>query len=296
MKIIPIALKDHYAGRAHTLARLWRIERLDGEIFGFTDHDQPIEFESLTYSPSSVFDASAIATRGELNVDNLEVQGLIDSDGITTADIEAGRWDGARIEIREVNYKDLTQGANILRVGDLGEIKRSPGAYVAEMRGLMQFLQNNAVKVVAPACNARLGDERCGVDLSLYTQSGSVSAVTDRRQITISVVEDDGYFNYGLITFTDGANAGIGKEIKKQEAGAIDLFEPFPYDIEAGDAFTISPGCNKTHASRLVTDSSGEEVTEWYGDCKDKFDNLVNFRGFPTVPGQDKVLLVGGQK
>ena len=43
---------------------------------------------------------------------------------------------------------------------------------------------------------------------------------------------------------------------------------------------TVVPGCNKTGRG---------------GDCQVKFDNLVNFRGFEDVPGQDKVLVYGGQ-
>jgi uncharacterized phage protein (TIGR02218 family) len=40
--------------------------------------------------------------------------------------------------------------------------------------------------------------------------------------------------------------------------------------VEAGDAFTITAGCDKH-----------------FKTCKAKFDNSVNFRGFPHVPGID---------
>ena len=43
--------------------------------------------------------------------------------------------------------------------------------------------------------------------------------------------------------------------------------------IAAGHAFTIRAGCDK----RIAT-------------CAAKFANAVNFRGFPTIPGQDAVL------
>ncbi len=43
--------------------------------------------------------------------------------------------------------------------------------------------------------------------------------------------------------------------------------------MQAGDAFTIRPGCDKSFAT-----------------CRAKFDNAVNFRGFPHVPGTDQVL------
>lgn len=296
MKAIGTALLDHYAGRAHTLARLWKVIRQDGEVFGFTDHNEAITYDLIVYQPSSVFDASAIATRGDMNVDNLEAQGLLDSDGITAADIEHGLWDGAAVEILEVNYRDLGAAANILRVGDLGQIKRRQGIYVAEMRGLMQKLQNNFIRLVTPGCNADLGDDRCQVSLAAYTVTGSVSSVTSSRKFVIASGQGDGYFNFGKITFTSGLNDGLSMEVNSYlNDGTLETFLPMPYAVAPGDNFTIYPGCNKVHAANIEIDSSGDEEKVWYGDCKNKFGNVINFRGFPGVPGQDRVQLFGGQ-
>ena len=41
-------------------------------------------------------------------------------------------------------------------------------------------------------------------------------------------------------------------------------------DIAVSDGFTVTAGCDK----QLET-------------CKTKFDNVVNFRGFPHMPGND---------
>lgn len=54
---------------------------------------------------------------------------------------------------------------------------------------------------------------------------------------------------------------------------SIALLEPPVRSITAGDAFVIRAGCDK----RLET-------------CGSKFANVVNFRGFPHIPGQDSVL------
>ena len=165
MKSLSTELLAHYAAGGTTLARLWKLTRQDAEVFAFTDHDSAITYLSITYEPSSVFDASAISTSGDLNVDNLDTQGLLDSAGITSQDLEAGLWDGAEVEIVEVNYKDLTMGHNPLRFGSLGEVQRSGLTYTAELRGLMHKLQNNIGRTVTPSCDAVLGDARCGVDL-----------------------------------------------------------------------------------------------------------------------------------
>lgn len=279
---ISAALDAHYASSAETTARLWKLTRRDGQVFGFTDHDAPITYLSVDYEPTSAFDASAISTRGELNVDGLEALGLLDSEGITEQDIEAGLWDGASCVLMEVNYKDLTMGHNTLSTGDVGQIQRKGLTYTAELRGLMQAFQNNIGRVVVASCDADLGDTRCGVDLEALRVSGTVTTGAATRTFTASALaQAANYFTYGVVTWVTGSNAGKSMEVKQHSAGGVfSLQLDMPETIDVGDTFTVVPGCNK--AGRT-------------GDCKTKFNNLVNFRGFEDVPGQKKVLIYGGQ-
>jgi uncharacterized phage protein (TIGR02218 family) len=279
-KTIPAGLLAHYASGQTTLARLWKVTRNDGAVYGFTDHDQPLSFGGLDYAPSSAFDASAIATRGELNVDDLQVQGLLDNAGITADDIEAGLWDGAAVEIRQVNWADLGNGAELLRVGTVGNVQRQRGQYVVEMRGLMQAFENTIVEVVTPTCHAVLGDARCGVDMDAVKVASAVTTATSRRAFTASgLAQAAGYFTGGQVTFTSGLNDGVSMEIKDHDAGGVlSLQLALPYDLTVADTFDIWPGCDKTKAT-----------------CIAKFDNLLNFRGFSFVPGMDRILKVGGQ-
>ena len=279
MKTIPSDLLAHYGTGCLTTAVLWKVTRTDGLVFAFTDHDRELTFGGTTYSPSSAFDASTIATSSELNVDNLEVAGILDAAGITAADIEAGLWDGASVEVRRVNWADLADGAEILRVGSIGQVQRRTGGYTAELRGLMQALQKNVGRVIMPTCDATLGDARCGVNLPALAVTGSVTTATSRRAFTDSAIAAvAGYFDGGEIEWTSGANDGIRMDVKTQlSGGVVELALPMPYDIAVSDAFTIRPGCDK----RKTT-------------CGTKFSNVVNFRGFSFVPGPDETLKVGG--
>jgi len=277
MKTQSAALAAHYQGDETTLATLWKVTRRDGQVYGFTDHPEPITHDGVTYEPSSSYDASAVRTLAELNVDDLEVHGLLASDGITAEDIEAGLWDGAAVQILEVNYADLTMGENVMRVGELGEAQREGLTYKVELRGLMQKLQNNIGRVVTPACDADFGDARCGIDLEARRVPITVTAATDARTFEVIGLGADGYA-YGVVTWTNGANAGLSMEVKRQVGAELTLQLPMPYAIQPDDEATIVPGCDKTKAT-----------------CKDVYFNVVNFRGFSFVPGGDKVLKVGGQ-
>lgn len=283
MKTLSTELQAHYASGTTTLARLWKITRRDGEVYGFTDHDRRITYpvvDGTTYVPSSAFDASAIATRDQLNTDNLEAVGLLDAAGITAADIEAGRWDGAQVQIIEVNWADLTMGHNTLRVGELGEVQRRGQTYSAELRGLMAKLGNRVGRIVTPGCDAVLGDARCGVALGGLTVLGTVTDVTSQRIFEVAALtQEAAYWDGGVLTFSSGANDGLAMEVKAHAAdGLLTLQLPMPYPVTVGDSISIVPGCDRSFAT-----------------CRDRYNNTVNFRGFPDVPGQDQVLLVGGQ-
>lgn len=276
-KSISAELAAHLAGDALTLATLCKVTLRDGAVFGFTDHDAEIAYDSVTYSPSSVYDASAIATSSQLNVDNLEVKGLLNDDGITVEDLEAGRWDGAAFEFIRVNYKDLTMGHEWMAKGSIGDVKRGRGVFEAEFRRLMHKLQNTIGRVVKPSCDATLGDARCGV--VLVPVAGTVSSVTSNRAFDTDLAAAAGTYTFGVLTWTTGANADASMEVKLHSTGGgIELQLAMGYDVQVGDDFDIVPGCDKTKATCIAT-----------------FNNVVNFRGFSFVPGQDKTLLVGGQ-
>src|SRR5689334_11250915 len=95
---IPFALLEHYRSRGTSLALLWRIVRVDGLIFTFTSHEQDILYLGEIYRTTSAFDPSAVVSKGDLSVDNLEVVGILSAPGIEREDIEAGRWDYARVQ------------------------------------------------------------------------------------------------------------------------------------------------------------------------------------------------------
>ena len=132
---------------------------------------------------------------------------------------------------------------------------------------------------------ARLGDARCGVDLTgvtsdaglAITSTATVTAVTDRQQFTVSndqiAVIPDNFFYKGHAVWATGANAGDDLEIMSNAGGLVTLLFPTLADIAGGDTLTMITGCDRTRAQ-----------------CRDKFANAKRFRGFPDLPGRQKLL------
>jgi uncharacterized phage protein (TIGR02218 family) len=280
MKTLSTALQAHLDSGATTLAWCWLIERADGVDFGFTDHDRPLEFGGVTYEPESGFAASEIRSGTDLAVDAQEAEGVLTSDTITETDILDGRWDNAQVEVWRVNWSAVSQRV-LMRRGAIGQVRRGRLAFVAEVRSLAHLLNQTVGRTFQHACDAELGDARCGVDLEdpTYKGTGSVTALAADRSFTASGLGSfaAGLFTLGRLTWTSGANAGRVAEVASHtvRAGArhIALLEAPVRLITVGDDFVVRAGCDK----RLET-------------CRDRFANVVNFRGFPHIPGQDTVI------
>ena len=377
------ALTAHYARGSTTFAQCMRVTLTNGTVFGFTSVDIDLTIDGVVYLASSGVTPSAMVSTNTLAVDNMEVQAFLDNDLITEGDLNAGLWDYAEVRMFEVNYRNLAAGIRREARGHIGEVSSGRNTFTAELRGLTDAYTRMVGELYGPACRARFGDARCKVDLSDYTVTGSIEAVSaDGRIITdtsrnepgppagqaitgisrdkaavvtspghgfksgqyilinqvsgvtqqdlngingrnyvISVLDADrfsipvdtrplatnaangptsevlvyspyvgggvaiaagatGYFAGGLMTMTSGANEGLSVEVGTYVPGIMSMRLSFPYPVEVGDTYTMVAGCGK----RFVE------------DCKNKFDNIVNFRGEPHLPGMDQVIIFGGQE
>jgi len=269
-----------------TEARIWRVVRKDGQVFTFASIDIDLKVDGLTYSAATGFSASAVSNTGSLAVDNLEVAGFMHSASITDADIVAGRWDAATVYVADVNYRNVTQGRTVVATGFVGNVNSGLIGFSVECRGLSQLLSQNIGRTVTASCDANVFDARCGLDPAPYLVTGIVTASADHKHFAdTSITHASGWFDFGLVTWTSGANVGLSQEIKRQELGNFTLQLRMPYVIAPGDTYSMLPGCNK-----LLKGGSSGDLGEYNGDCKVKYNNVVNFRGHPEVPRLNRTI------
>ncbi len=274
MKTASSQFAAHIAGETTSLATCWKVTRKDGVVFGFTDFDQTLLIDGVSYEARTGYTRTAIQTISDLSVDNLDIESAFDSEAITAQDLRDGIWDNAEVLIFLVNWTALSQGKIILKRGMIGQVELKDALYRAELRGLTQLFSQNIGELYTADCRADLGDTRCGVNLEALTASGVVTASDNRYGFTDnSRTEEDDYWKGGLITWISGANAGRRMEIRAFASGTFTLFLPMPSEIAVGDAYTARPGCNKT-----------------FETCCSRYGNGINFRGEPYVPGTDAVL------
>ena len=280
MRATPAALVAHMAGSVTTLAYLIKLTRTDGVVLAVTDNDQAIVYGGTTYVSTVGINASAIQTTASLSVDNLEANGFLSAMGINDADIATGLWDYCDARVYRVNYADLSMGDEKLARGWLGEISTARIEVKTEIRSLTQKLQSRLGEIVTPHCKADTFDARCKLVAIEGTWKFSGVAVSTvvaaQRQFTASALTQAvDFFTAGKVVWTAGLNAGLSKEIKTHAAsGNILLQEPMPYAVSVADTFVIFVGDRKRYAE----------------DCLGKFNNAINFRGFPFLPGDDLLM------
>ena len=281
MKLLDSGLDAHLQSGATTLCWCWRLTRRDGVRQGFTDHDYDVVFDGTAFEAAAGFTASDIKDGVGLSVDNLEVTGALSSLHLNEADLSAGRYDDARVEIFRVNWQTPSQRV-LMRSGSLGEVKRTQSGFTAEVRGLAHYLQQPKGRLYQLTCDADLGDARCTVNLAAFRGTATIQTVVSPRRFTVTGVSAfaNDYFTRGLAAFTSGPASGQKIEIKSHTKIATTVTLELWSDAEGpplvGNTFTATAGCDK----RIQT-------------CTAKFANTTNFRGFPSMPGNDFLSTIG---
>ena len=285
MRAVPEGLAARLAGETTTLAHCWRLARADGVVLGFTDHDRDIAFGGVVYAAATGLEAGERTAELGFAVGGGEAAGALTSVAITGDDIMAGRYDSARVEIWLVDWQE-PQHRLLLDIGSIGEVSRSDHAFTAELRSVMHRLDETRGGVYRAACAADLGDARCGVNLDRPEMRAAATVTTPgdgrssfRCDELASYVS--GWFTHGRLVWTSGANAGAALAVKLHHAvaGVVELllWGETVQPIAASDGFTVTAGCDRSLEC-----------------CRDRFANVVNFRGFPHMPGNDFAIGRGG--
>jgi len=76
-----------------------KITRADGVTLGLTELDRALTIDGLTYQSAAGYTPTTYSSSDGLAVDNADVEGLLDAAGIDRADIRAGLYDLAEIEL-----------------------------------------------------------------------------------------------------------------------------------------------------------------------------------------------------
>lgn len=272
-----MSLAEHLATGVTTVCRAWAVTRRDGVVLGFTDHDRPLSFEGIDFSASTGLSARSVEQTTGLAVDNSEAIGALSAASIREEDVRAGLFDGAEVRSWLVNWSVVAERQLVFR-GSLGEVERQGVLFRAELRGLAEAINQPQGNVYQRPCAAVLGDDRCRFDMSRPGYFAELDVIEVRSGTEFLVPSQTGtvdeWFLRGRATVLVGNALGQVRVVKRdrevEEGRFIELWESLSGGLSVGDRVRLEAGCDKQDAT-----------------CRAKFDNFLNFRGFPSIPGED---------
>lgn len=252
-----------------TVAFAWTIARGDGVTIGLTDHDRDLEVDGLVHRAAPGMTPSAVARKDGLEADTMAVAGALTAAAIGERDLLAGRWDGARVRLRAVDWASGDTLAD-LGGGTIGAVELADGGFTAELRGAAAALDAPVAEETSPLCRAELGDQRCRVAMAGRRRFARVVSA-DGTVLTLDAAEPslDAYAG-GRVRWFSGENCGPEDAVAASDAATVTLRVPPRFVPEVGALVRVEEGCDKTLAT-----------------CAARFGNAANFRGEPYLPGID---------
>lgn len=237
----------------------------------YTSHSEEVVFQDRTYKPISIERSSVKvnASNGdpqELKISLPSKTDIIMDYGvqITPPVIEITVY---RLQLGltpyNSNYEIYWKGviANVQVAGNIAAL-------------ISPSVLGNALASSVPSvfyqspCNHVLFDERCKMSRAAYMNAATITAIND-NVITLSTTggRPAGFFVAGEIFNTISNERRM---IIAQSGNDISINFPFGTG-KVGDTVEITAGCN--HA--------------FNGDCKNRFNNQINFGGFPYIPSDN---------
>ena len=264
MRAIPEPLNSNIIAGTAKLCTIWEVTRSDGTQERYTDHDADIVAMGYTWSSLTSYDSTTALARQDMSVLTSEFSTGV-QDGVTLADVEAEKYDDAQIILYAIDWSSPSDGVVPLLKGWVGNITVDGQMIKFEFRSLAQKLQQNVGRTIAESCDADVGDSRCKVDLTPFTVTGTAQSGDQYTLNDPTLTQPNGWFAGGRLTIH-----GVSREVRNSTStGVILFYDPLPTPIAANDAYSMTPGCDKSMQT-----------------CNDKYNNIVNNRGF-LAPGGD---------
>jgi uncharacterized phage protein (TIGR02218 family) len=254
------ALKTLIASGTYGRADLYTVSPVGLPVLYLTSADQDVTWNGVTYQHGLLrVTRDQLRTVAGLETDTFSLTLAVDPLNEMTINgvpfRQAAQWgllDGAQIEL-DWAYLDGwgpppdVVGVLTRFVGLAADIAIDRTGVKISCKSWLSLLDTQVPSQVYQAhCRFLLGDSHCGVDVSSYGKSGSVTAMGSTTQLATTLTDANGTWNLGYVSFSSGINKGVSRAVRTQSGGSLTLAGPLPWSPAAGDEFTIYPGCDKT--------------------------------------------------
>jgi uncharacterized phage protein (TIGR02218 family) len=253
-------------------------DQLNINVWYYTSGDVQVIFNNHTYLPATLkrslvqYDASNEVTKMTLQAAYVEDPAL---EFVSINPIEI-IW----IEAIRLHRDQVPLEADVIFVGQIKNVSFKGTTASAECVGFEHFLSATIPQYrYQLTCNWKLFEPKCTLikdavdeDDDPIFRVGPIAVAVDDLTGTILTSAafsgfDDGYFVFGTVEFGDDARTIV------DHIGSVITINFKIKTLTDGDLIKAYPGCD----GRITT-------------CKNKFDNLLNFLGFPFIPEENPTL------
>jgi uncharacterized phage protein (TIGR02218 family) len=272
------------SGADFQMADLWTLTLSGGSVLRWSGADVPLTANGNTYALGPAIDRGAVSEKIGLEVGTLTMTITANGDdrinGTPIIPFIAKRGlDGANVRLERAFLPDWDSPVTgtLLRfagrVTSVGEIAGS-SVELTVSAWMILLNVNMPPNLYQSACLHTVYDSGCGLNPASFASSSSASGTRSQTGFGSGITGQAGAYAQGRIVFTSGANAGIARAVKSNDAaGNFSLISPLPTTPTVGDAFTAYQGCDLTT-----------------GTCSNRFNNLGRFKGTPFVPQPETAL------
>ena len=249
-----------------------RIVPTSGSAIYLTRYTRDLTMNGHTYLSAGTYDFSAYTSGTSLSSSMVDLEGIAGMAGISYDALASGLFDNARCYLFKTTWNNPVEDEEPITASILGKTTLKDDKYTIEEMSLIDVLNQSVGETYTVTCPKTFGSTTfAGCKKVVADSTGTLTSVTSSSVFTDSArTEAADYYGNGTIQFTSGANAGLAaKEIRAYTVGGqITTFEPFHYAPAVGDTYVMKPGCRKRQNE----------------DCRDKWNNVVNFGGFIHIP------------
>jgi uncharacterized phage protein (TIGR02218 family) len=241
---------------------IYRLWSEAGREWTYTSGDTSVIFDGKTYQPATL-------SRTSVKYDvTLEVTSMsITASKVTTPMIEfiaINPVDRLWMQVSKLFRDQSPYEANVIFIGQIKAVSFKGSKVNIACVGFEQFL-----KMTIPTmryqitCNHTLFDTACTKTKSSYKVTATITVNAAKTILTSATfgTYDDGYFVNGELIFNSQSVS-----IVAHTGDDITLLYPISTIVDT-DSVDAYPGCDR----RAET-------------CRDKFNNIINFLGFPFIP------------
>lgn len=246
------------------------------EVYKFTTPSR-VYRHAASFKPETVNSERYTPVQGGIVRNDMDIGTVISS--LTTVDITvpidtalardigfANTPDYMYVQILRAHRNDnmATEWRQVYSGDAVNYITTTTGVTIKTGSVLQSQMQsaNNSIYYQRP-CNHVLYDNRCRVSLSANTHATVITAIGVEAVLVASTGFADTELAAGIIT---NSRTGESRFMLNNTVNTIDIDSPF-YDLNVGDAVTVSRGCNRSRAR-----------------CVSGFNNGSNFGGFLHIP------------